>query len=163
MFSPTPLFPLPSNFSSDSIPNVFALAEVTLNNRPNPSLYVVNATAATATTASTPDTTVTDDNGDVVTSTTSANASATSAPTWINIPAVNNTGLPKGSPLLVDDAAGDPASLGVAVLMAQAASNNAVVNGSTYGDAATAQLNFLLYDVPRVSTTCVVCDVFALF
>jgi rhamnogalacturonyl hydrolase YesR len=65
---------------------------------------------------------------------------------------MNNTQLPVGWPLLKDDAAGDPASLGVAVLLANATTGDATYNGETYGAAAEAQLNFLLYDVPRVSS-----------
>jgi hypothetical protein len=56
-----------------------------------------------------------------------------------------------GLGLVPDAAAADPASLGVAVLLANASTGNAQVNGVGYGDAATAQLNYLLYDVPRVS------------
>lgn len=56
-----------------------------------------------------------------------------------------------GATLLEDGAAGDPPSLGVAVLLANASTNNQQVNGIGYGDAAREQLNYLLYDVPRVS------------
>ncbi|WVQ75720.1 hypothetical protein IAR50_005350 [Cryptococcus sp. DSM 104548] len=56
-----------------------------------------------------------------------------------------------GSTLLQDDAAGDPASLGVAVLLANASSGDAQVDGVGYGEAAEAELNYLLYDVPRTS------------
>lgn len=55
-----------------------------------------------------------------------------------------------GSTLLEDDAAGDPASLGVTILLANASTGNAQVNGVSYGDAAREELNYLLYDVPRV-------------
>ena len=55
-----------------------------------------------------------------------------------------------GSSLLNDGAAGDPASLGIAVLIANASTGNAQVNGVGYGDAATAELHYLLYDVPKV-------------
>ena len=58
-----------------------------------------------------------------------------------------------GKPLLEDAAAGDPPSLGVAVLMANASTNNGEVDGERYGDAAQEQLRYLLYDVPRVSVT----------
>jgi hypothetical protein len=67
-----------------------------------------------------------------------------------NRPTVNLTAN-GGRSLLDDAAAGDPPSLGVAVLMANASTNNGQVNGEGYGDAATQQLRYLLYDVPRVS------------
>ncbi|WWC91904.1 uncharacterized protein L201_006853 [Kwoniella dendrophila CBS 6074] len=57
-----------------------------------------------------------------------------------------------GASLLEDGAAGDPASLGIAVLLANASTNDQQVNGVGYGDAATAELNYLLYDVPRTSS-----------
>ena len=56
-----------------------------------------------------------------------------------------------GKTLLEDAAAGDPPSLGVAVLMANASTNNGEVDGERYGDAAEQQLRYILYDVPRVS------------
>ncbi|KAE8538351.1 hypothetical protein D1P53_004703 [Cryptococcus gattii VGV] len=56
-----------------------------------------------------------------------------------------------GSTLLEDDAAGDPASLGVTILLANASTGNAQVNGVSYGDAAREELNYLLYDVPKTS------------
>lgn len=56
-----------------------------------------------------------------------------------------------GKTLLEDEAAGDPPSLGVAVLLANASTNNGEVDGARYGDAAEEQLRYLLYDVPRVS------------
>lgn len=65
---------------------------------------------------------------------------------------VNETSARGGLGLVPDAAAADPASLGVAVLLANASTNNAQVAGVGYGEAATAQLNYLLYDVPRVST-----------
>ena len=55
-----------------------------------------------------------------------------------------------GSPLLTDASAGDPASLGIAILLANASTGNAQVDGVGYGDAAAAELDYLLYDVPRV-------------
>lgn len=57
-----------------------------------------------------------------------------------------------GRTLLEDGAAADPASLGVAVLLANASTGNATVNGLAYGLAAQQELNYLLYDVPRVSS-----------
>ncbi|WVW86366.1 hypothetical protein I302_108410 [Kwoniella bestiolae CBS 10118] len=57
-----------------------------------------------------------------------------------------------GSSLLQDGAAGDPPSLGIAVLLANATTNNEQVKGIGYGDAATSQLNHLLYNVPRTSS-----------
>nr|WVH01936.1 glycosyl hydrolase family protein [Naematelia aurantialba] len=56
-----------------------------------------------------------------------------------------------GSSLLSDGAASDPASLGVAILLANWSTDNALWNNVGYGDAATAELNYLLYDVPRSS------------
>lgn len=53
--------------------------------------------------------------------------------------------------LLDDGAAGDPASLGVAVLMANQSMGSAVVNGVGYGQAGEEELRYLLEDVPRVS------------
>lgn len=84
------------------------------------------------------------------TSSASAQPSATSS-TPIIVPFLNNTQLPLGAPLLPDGAAGDPASLGIAVMLANMSTNNAVVNNSAYGDAATSELNYQLYHVPRVS------------
>ncbi|KAL1410843.1 hypothetical protein Q8F55_001786 [Vanrija albida] len=80
------------------------------------------------------------------TSVASAQPSAT-AP--VSVPFLNNTQLPLGSPLLPDGAAGDPASLGIAVMLANMSTNNAVVNNSAYGDAATSELDYQLYHVPR--------------
>ncbi|WOO81514.1 Unsaturated rhamnogalacturonyl hydrolase YesR [Vanrija pseudolonga] len=82
------------------------------------------------------------------TSSASAQPSATSS-TPIIVPFLNNTQLPLGAPLLPDGAAGDPASLGIAVMLANMSTNNAVVNNSAYGDSATSELNYQLYHVPR--------------
>lgn len=60
-----------------------------------------------------------------------------------------------GSTLLEDDAAGDPASLGVTILLANASTGNAQVNGVSYNDAAREELNYLLYDVPKVGLSLV--------
>ncbi|ODN76408.1 hypothetical protein L198_08092 [Cryptococcus wingfieldii CBS 7118] len=57
-----------------------------------------------------------------------------------------------GSTLLSDDAAGDPASLGITILLANASTLDAQVNGVGYSEAAEAELNYLLYDVPRTSS-----------
>ncbi|KDQ10691.1 hypothetical protein BOTBODRAFT_36004 [Botryobasidium botryosum FD-172 SS1] len=54
---------------------------------------------------------------------------------------------PDAETLFEDTAAGDPASLGVAVLLG----NWTNANWSSYGDAATKQLNYLLYKAPRGS------------
>ena len=67
-----------------------------------------------------------------------------------NRESVDQTSAQGGLGLVPDAAAADPASLGVAVLLANASTNDAQVNGSGYGQAATAQLNYLLYNVPRV-------------
>jgi hypothetical protein len=68
-----------------------------------------------------------------------------------NTPYKLNPQLPNGSPLVpADGAAGDPPSLGVAVLMADKATNGGTRNHSTYGEAAQSQLNFTLYHVPQV-------------
>ncbi|WWC72204.1 uncharacterized protein I206_106164 [Kwoniella pini CBS 10737] len=70
-----------------------------------------------------------------------------------NRPATNTSASAHGgSSLLVDGAAADPASLGIAVLLADQTTNNQQVNGVGYGDAADAELNYLLYDVPRTSS-----------
>ena len=76
------------------------------------------------------------------------------AETTMNNRPASNTSLAShnGSMLLSDGAAGDPASLGVAVLIANYTSGNAQVKGVGYGDAATSELNYLLYDAPRVSS-----------
>ena len=55
------------------------------------------------------------------------------------------------SSLLEDGSSGDPASLGIAVLLANASTNNAEVKSVGYGTAAEEELNYLLYSVPRVS------------
>jgi hypothetical protein len=68
-----------------------------------------------------------------------------------NRPATDTTARGQGSTLLPDGAAADPASLGVAILLANASTNNAEVNGIGYGDAATDEINYLLDNVPRVS------------
>lgn len=55
-----------------------------------------------------------------------------------------------GSSLLADGAAGDPASLGVAVLLAGASDTSTQINGVSFNTAATSELTYLLYDVPKV-------------
>ncbi|WRT70037.1 uncharacterized protein IL334_007031 [Kwoniella shivajii] len=73
--------------------------------------------------------------------------------TMNNRPASNNSASARGGgTLLTDGAAGDPASLGIAILLANASTNNQQVKGVGYGDAATAELDYLLYDVPRTSS-----------
>ena len=68
-----------------------------------------------------------------------------------NRPATNTSAKASaGISLLTDGSAGDPASLGFAVLLANASTGNAQVNGVGYGDAATAELAYMLNDVPRV-------------
>ncbi|ODN79264.1 hypothetical protein L202_03278 [Cryptococcus amylolentus CBS 6039] len=68
-------------------------------------------------------------------------------------PATNTSAAARGgSTLLSDDAAGDPASLGITILLANASTSDAQVNGVGYGEAAEAELNYLLYDVPRTSS-----------
>ncbi|KAK8853391.1 hypothetical protein IAR55_004095 [Kwoniella newhampshirensis] len=56
-----------------------------------------------------------------------------------------------GSRLLNDGAAGDPASLGITIMIASTATGNAQVNGVSYGDAVNTELNYILYDVPRTT------------
>ena len=74
--------------------------------------------------------------------------------TMENRPISDSTSDPyRGASLLSDGAAGDPASLGVAVLMTNQSTDNAQVKGIGYGTAATEELQYLLYDVPRVSRT----------
>jgi hypothetical protein len=68
-----------------------------------------------------------------------------------NRPPTNTSARGQGTGLLEDGAAADPASLGVAVLMANASTQGGVVNGVSYGQAAEMQTNYLLYGVPRVS------------
>ncbi|ORX39444.1 Six-hairpin glycosidase-like protein [Kockovaella imperatae] len=58
----------------------------------------------------------------------------------------------QGATLLPDGAAGDPASLGISVLLANVSTHNEQVNGIGYGDAAREELDYLLYDVPRTSS-----------
>jgi hypothetical protein len=70
-----------------------------------------------------------------------------------NRPTTNTTAIAGGTSLLPDGAAADPASLGIAVMLAGASTGNAQVNGLGYGDAATSEINYLLYNVPRVSIT----------
>ncbi|WVQ94887.1 hypothetical protein IAU59_001972 [Kwoniella sp. CBS 9459] len=91
-------FPLASDMTSGSIPEIIDIAQVTMENRP----------------------------------------ASSNAITSLN-----------GSTLLEDGAAGDPASLGIAVLLANATTDNAQVNEVGYGDAATAELNYLLHSVPK--------------
>ncbi|KAF8577519.1 hypothetical protein K439DRAFT_1396617 [Ramaria rubella] len=66
---------------------------------------------------------------------------------------LNNTGMPQ--PLIANDgSAGDPASIGVAVLLANwtnAAEPNTDGTTPDYAEAATSQLEFLLTSVPRTS------------
>lgn len=68
-----------------------------------------------------------------------------------NRPATNQSGINGGSSLLEDGSSADPASLGGAILLANASTGNALVNGVGYGDAARMELAYLLYNVPRVS------------
>lgn len=56
----------------------------------------------------------------------------------------------QGWGLLPDGSAADPASLGIAVMMA-GMTDAPDVNGVGYTDAAREQLEYLLYEVPRVS------------
>jgi hypothetical protein len=56
-----------------------------------------------------------------------------------------------GSSLLEDGSAADPASLGVAIIVANASDSSAQIKGVTYRQAAESEVNYLLYDVPRVS------------
>jgi hypothetical protein len=51
-------------------------------------------------------------------------------------------------PLMQDGSAGDPASIGVAVLLANWTGQNNV-DHLNFGEAATDQLNFLYQDVPQ--------------
>ncbi|WVF67288.1 hypothetical protein IAT40_002038 [Kwoniella sp. CBS 6097] len=91
-------FPVSSDMSSGSIPELIDIAQITMQNRPASS---------------------------------------------------NNASSLNGSTLLEDGAAGDPASLGVTILIANATTKNEQVNGVGYGDAATAELNYLLHSVPK--------------
>jgi len=69
-------------------------------------------------------------------------------------PPTNTSAAAKGGiSFLAAAAAGDPASLGVAVLLANASTGNGEVNGVGYGDAARDELEYLLNDVPKVSQT----------
>ncbi|TYJ51419.1 hypothetical protein B9479_008006, partial [Cryptococcus floricola] len=75
--------------------------------------------------------------------------------TMRNRPPTNTSASARGgSTLLSDDAAGDPASLGITILLANASTEgaDAQVDGVGYGEAAEAELNYLLYDVPRTSS-----------
>lgn len=71
--------------------------------------------------------------------------------TMQNRPPTNTSANSRGSTLLDDAAAADPASLGGIVLLANASTAGGVVNGVSYGEAARLQTEFLLYGVPRVS------------
>lgn len=59
----------------------------------------------------------------------------------------------RGQGLLEDGSSADPASLGIAVLMASASDGpgSEVINGVTYEVAAEEELQYQLYNVPRVS------------
>lgn len=78
-----------------------------------------------------------------------AKSSQVKWPTWETVPAKNNTQLPDGTPIVDDAAAGDPAALGMAVVLAGKATGDAVVNNTKYSDAAQRQIDYLLYHVPR--------------
>ncbi|EIW72178.1 hypothetical protein M231_01851 [Tremella mesenterica] len=70
-----------------------------------------------------------------------------------NRPSANNASANTTSAsLLKDGAAGDPASLGISVLLANVSSGNAQVKGVGYGTAAEEELNYLLNDVPKSSS-----------
>ena len=74
--------------------------------------------------------------------------------TMNNRPASNTSAAAMGgSSLLEDGSSGDPASLGIAVMLADASTGNQQIKGVGYGDAATSELNYLLYDVPKVRTS----------
>lgn len=83
----------------------------------------------------------------------SANAAHSSAPpkwpSYQTVPAKNNTQLPDGTPIVDDAAAGDPAALGMSVVLAGKATGDATVNNTKYSDAAQRQVDYLLYHVPR--------------
>lgn len=131
-------FPLP-DLTQDAIPEIVEIAQITLQNRP-----VANTTNPTSSSSAVP-------RKRQQATSSSAPAASSSAPA-LNIPAQSNPGLPAGSPLLQDGAAGDPPSLGIAVTLAGKATNNAAVKSVSYDDAAQSQVDYLLYHVPRVVT-----------
>lgn len=76
--------------------------------------------------------------------------------TMNNRPATNDTRSIGGSQvqlgrLLSDGSSADPASLGIAILLANASQSDQQIKGVTYGSAAEQELNYQLYGVPRVS------------
>jgi len=72
--------------------------------------------------------------------------------TMNNRPASGTSAGTQGSTLLPDGAAADPASLGVTILLANASTGDAQINGVGYGTAASEEIDYLLYDVPRTSS-----------
>lgn len=74
------------------------------------------------------------------------------AATMQNRPRANGTDAAAPGSLLEDGAAADPASLLIAIMMAENSVGNAqTIRGVGYGDAAIAQLRYTLEEVPRVS------------
>lgn len=138
VFASTSPLPLTPGFSQSNIQDVIALAQVTLQNRP-----------ATYQTCGDGNTTSASNSTATFSSTATTSSMATSAsPAASDSPAASSACY-GGSPLLQDAAAGDPASLGVTVILSNFSTSDAQVNGEGYGAAATAQLDYLLYDVPR--------------
>lgn len=129
-------FPLPD--LAGKIPEILELAQITLQNRPVPNNTVTPSAVqrrqdTPAPTSSTPST--------------ASSAAAVNAN--LNIPAQSIPSLPQGAPLLADLAAGDPPSLGIAIILASKAAGSEQIKNINYNDAAQSQVNFNLYHVPR--------------
>lgn len=173
VFSTSPL-PLPDDLTADAIPEIITLAQDTLNNRPanfsNPALPHRPSSSASGSAAASATPVVFSFLGDnqrrqaqggTPTSAPVANGATTSTPTTsntLNVPLVTAPALPSGQPLLEDGAAGDPPSLGIAVLIADKATGGGrLVKNVGFTSAAQSQVDYLLYGVPRVSLSVFQC------
>ncbi|CAK9787402.1 unnamed protein product [Cutaneotrichosporon oleaginosum] len=145
VFAATAPLPLP-DLTPDQVPDIVRLASDTLANRPrnfsNPALPAASSSGEAPQRRQETPTSVPAPAG-------TGTAPAATSSAALNVPLAANPQLPRGQPLLEDGAAGDPPSVGVAVLVADKAMGGAQVNGVSFMQAAQSQLDYLLYGVPR--------------
>ncbi|BEJ15350.1 hypothetical protein CspHIS471_0411170 [Cutaneotrichosporon sp. HIS471] len=151
VFSSTAPLPLP-DLTPDQVPEITQLAGDTLANRPvnftNPALPTnISATGANA--SSTSEGGLRRRQTPTSVPVPTASISTATSSTALLVPLAANSMLPHGQPLLQDGAAGDPASLGVTVLIADKASSGTLIKGVSFMQAAQSQVDYLLYGVPR--------------
>ncbi|EJT45607.1 hypothetical protein A1Q1_05944 [Trichosporon asahii var. asahii CBS 2479] len=162
--------PIPDGITKDDVPEIVQIANWALAQTPKPYTQQKDA-AARAAQSQAATSTQENQEGDNQqqkrqAQTSSGSAAQTSAPStthssaahpsptpkwpsYQTVPAKNNTQLPDGTPIVDDAAAGDPAALGMSVVLAGKATGDATVNNTKYSDAAQRQVDYLLYHVPR--------------